>query len=109
MGKKLTHDEFINKAKDIHKNNFDYSLVEYKNQRTKIQIKCNICNTIFEQMPSNHISGQGCTLTNEIFIQKSKEIHKNDYDYSLTLYTKMSNKVKVPRPKTSFGLGKILR
>jgi hypothetical protein len=34
---------FINKAKNIHKNNFNYELVQYINSKTKIKIQCNTC------------------------------------------------------------------
>lgn len=38
MVKKLSNEEFINKAKLIHKNIYDYSKVNYINNRTKIII-----------------------------------------------------------------------
>ena len=36
--KKLTLKEFIEKAKKVHNNKYDYSLVEYKNSTTKIKM-----------------------------------------------------------------------
>lgn len=101
--KKLTQNEFINKAKEIHNYKYDYSLVEYINTRTKILIICNVCNTIFEQGPSRHLLGQGCKvciinnrrLTTDIFIKRSKEIHNNNYDYSLTQYIDIKTKVNI--------------
>lgn len=47
--------EFVKKAKKIHGNKYDYSLVEYINAKTKVIIKCKNCNSIFTQLPSNHI------------------------------------------------------
>ena len=103
MTKKYTLKEFIKKAKDIHNNKYDYNLVEYINSRTKIQIICNTCKNIFEQLPKGHLSGHGCRicminnhrLTNDIFIKKSKEIHNNLFDYSLTVYIDVKSKVKI--------------
>lgn len=59
MGKKLTKEIFIEKAKAIHGNRYDYSKVEYKNNKTRV---CIICpqHGEFWQRPDNHIHGQGC-------------------------------------------------
>ena len=38
--KKLTQSEFIEKAKNIHQNKYDYSKSVYINKRTKICIIC---------------------------------------------------------------------
>jgi hypothetical protein len=103
MTRKLTQDEFIKRAKTIHKNKFDYSLVNYINKRTKIKLKCNMCKNIFEQLPSNHITGSGCfqcridsiKLAIDEFINKANEIHENKYDYELVNYINNKTKVKI--------------
>ena len=41
MAKRLTTKEFITNAEAIHGTKYDYSLVEYKQTRTKIKITCN--------------------------------------------------------------------
>lgn len=33
--------------------------------------------------------------TTETYIQKAQEIHKNKYNYSQTVYTKMKNEIKI--------------
>jgi very-short-patch-repair endonuclease len=50
---------FIEKAKLIHNNKYDYSLVKYINNKTKVKIICPE-HGIFEQLPSAHLQGQGC-------------------------------------------------
>jgi hypothetical protein len=40
MGKKLNTDIFIERAKNIHFDEYDYSKVEYKNNKTKVKILC---------------------------------------------------------------------
>lgn len=57
--KKMNNNTFIEKSKNIQKNIFDYSLVEYKNNRTKVKIICKK-HGIFEQSPEKHLIGQGC-------------------------------------------------
>ena len=58
--KSLTKQEFIKRAKLIHGDKYDYSLVDYKNNKTKIKIICKQCGTIFEQLPENHLKYKGC-------------------------------------------------
>lgn len=50
---------FIKTSKKIHGDRYDYSKVEYKNNKTKV---CIICpkHGEFWQRPDNHIHGQGC-------------------------------------------------
>ena len=100
--KNMTKEQFIKKAKLVHGNDYDYNFVEYKNNKTKVKIKCNTCKNIFEQRPNNHLNGQNCPfcfgskkLTTEQFIEKAKQIHGNKYDYSLVDYINSKTKVKI--------------
>ena len=56
---KLTTEDFIEKAKKVHGDKYDYSKVEYKNYNTKV---CIICpeHGEFWQVPNNHLYGAGC-------------------------------------------------
>ncbi len=54
-------EDFIKKAKSIHNNKYDYSLVNYVDSLTKIKIICSVHN-IFEQSPSHHLMGRGCQI-----------------------------------------------
>ena len=59
ISESLTTDSFINKAKEIHNNKYNYSNSKYINYLTKI---CIICpeHGEFWQTPANHLQGQGC-------------------------------------------------
>ena len=99
--KRLTTEQFIEKAKKTHGSKYDYSLVEYKNSNTKVKIICPT-HDIFEQKPGKHIVGNGCPncsknkkLNTQDFIQRSKQIHGNKYDYSLVEYKNSNTKVKI--------------
>ncbi len=101
MGKKLTKEEFILKAIGIHGDRYDYSLVDYIGMKNNIKIKCYIHGE-FEQTPDNHLQGKGCmicggrnALTTKTFIEKSKKIHGEKYDYSLVNYMNYETKVKI--------------
>lgn len=56
---KITTKEFIDRAKKLHGDKYDYSLVEYINNRTLVNIICSI-HGIFEQRPVKHLIGHGC-------------------------------------------------
>jgi|688.fasta_scaffold15031_28 hypothetical protein len=51
---------FINKAKEVHGDKYDYSLVEYNYTKSKVKIICKK-HGVFEQSPFHHIkSNSGC-------------------------------------------------
>jgi very-short-patch-repair endonuclease len=93
--KTKTLEKFIDDAKLVHGDEYDYSLVEYVNQNIKISIKCKKeGHEIFKQKPTKHLQGDGCpkcgriktitkqSSTKEYFIKKSKEAHPNkNYGY----------------------------
>ena len=98
-----TTEEFIQKAKEIHGDYYDYSLVEYTKNKNKVKIICPIHDE-FEQTPDSHKRGSGCPKcatqqrTTEEFIQCAKEIHGDYYDYSLVEYTGSFIKIKIICP-----------
>lgn len=56
---KMTRDRFIERSNIIHKNKYDYDLVDYRNNRTKVKIICPNHGE-FEQIPKHHLNGVGC-------------------------------------------------
>lgn len=56
--------EFITKAKLVHDDKYDYSLVNYTNKKTKVKIICPE-HGIFEQQPTYHLRPCGCPICNE--------------------------------------------
>lgn len=102
MGVKLTTEEFIEKARNVHGDKYDYSLVDYKNIRSKIKIVCKK-HGMFEQQADAHNNGQGCRkcydenqrMSHQYFIQNSIKKHKNEYDYSLVNYINNDTKIKI--------------
>ena len=101
---------FIEKSKKIHGDRYDYSLVEYVNNSTKVKIICHI-HGVFEQIPAKHTRGSNCpscvinmrkeknnNYYSKHFIEISKNIHNNKYDYSLVEYLNNNTKVKIICP-----------
>ena len=92
MTKKLTTEEFIEKAKRKHGDKYDYSRVVYKNSKKKVEVICPEHGS-FWQIPNSHLLGKGCAkcsnnvrLTTDEFIYRSRVIHNNKYDYSKVSY-----------------------
>jgi hypothetical protein len=98
-----TKEEFIIKAKEVHKDDnreplYDYSKVEYSDCKTDVIIICKDHGE-FKQRPNNHLNGSGCQKCggsckkeNEDFIKEAQEKHKDEnreplYDYSQVEYT----------------------
>ena len=101
--------EFIRKAKTVHGDQYDYSLVEYTGTHNKVKIICSEHGAFF-QMATNHLSGKGCKQCgmNKIstkqrsnttdFICKAKTVHGDQYDYSKVEYVKNDLKVIIGCP-----------
>ena len=99
--RKLTTEQFIERAKLTHGDRYDYSMVEYVNARNKVKIICSEHGE-FKQLPNDHLSGKGCPscggklkLTTGQFIERAKLIHGNRYDYSTVEYVNNNTKVNI--------------
>lgn len=109
MPKKLTTEIFIERAKAKHKNNYDYSKINYKNFNTKVIIGCPIHGE-FMQRPGDHLRGHDCarcgnkrgsikeTLTTEEFINRVQIIYNHKYNYSKVQYENSHKKVIILCP-----------
>ena len=93
MSRKSTKEEFEYKSNIIHNNRYDYSLVEYVNNSTKINIICPVHGE-FKQIPNSHLLGKGCkkcgvqsahqkqSKTLEEYTNIFQKVHGDKYDYS---------------------------
>lgn len=107
--RKLTFQEFIERANIKHNNFYNYDKVDYVNTSTKVTITCPIHGD-FEQIPNKHMLGQGCPkcyrerqkfipLSNtQEFIEKSKVLHNNLYNYSKVKYINAKTPVTIICP-----------
>ena len=103
--KKLTTQEFIEKAIKIHGDKYDYSKTVYFGNKIKLNINCPIHGE-FNIIPTNHVERKiGCSkcknrYKNNIidFIQKANIIYENFYDYSKVNYIDKNIKIKIICP-----------
>lgn len=93
-------DKFIEDAKRIHGDKYDYSKVNYINSNTKVIIICPKHGS-FEQLPLNHLRGQGCPkcskLSQREWISKAQNKFPN-LDFSNTKYLGKMQNVTVKCP-----------
>lgn len=93
----------------MHGEKYNYDLVNYKGNKTKVKILC-IEHNVFEQSPKSHLHGSGCTkygllkiktsrYLKEDIIKMTKEAHDDKYDYSKFEFINMSTKTIVICPK----------
>ena len=99
--KKFDNKTIINDFKKIHGDRYNYSLVEYKNTKTKVKIICKIHGE-FTQSPNGHKAGRGCPkcsgkhrYSKEEILDEFKKVHGNKYDYSLVDYKNTKEKIKI--------------
>ena len=97
-----SNEDFIKSSVKLHGNKYDYSLVNYINNKEKVKILCRKCDQYFEQTPHSHLQNHGCPFckpgtlgTKEEFIRKSKIKHGDRYDYSLVSYINYNTKVEI--------------
>lgn len=95
--------QFIEQARLIHGDRYDYSKVKYINNRTKVCIICTIHGE-FWQRPDAHLHNKGCpkcagkNLTTEDWIRLAKTIHNDKYDYSKVEYRRCFDRLSIICP-----------
>ena len=103
---KNDHNKFIERARLIHGDKYDYSKSIYVASSKKLKIICPLHGE-FEVTPSLHYGPRkvGCTacsgkrkLTNSDFIERSKAIHGDIYQYENTRYEASNKKVTIICP-----------
>lgn len=104
--KRLTTEEFIQQARKIHGDKYDYSKVDYVNCRTKVCIICPKHGEFWQTSQKHIVRAHGCPhcggsekLTTAQFIEKARLQHGDFYDYSETKYVDNRTKVKIICPK----------
>jgi very-short-patch-repair endonuclease len=112
---KLTQKEVLKRFKNVHGDEYDYSLVEYVNTDTKVSIICKKDgHGVFEQTPNMHHHGQGCPkcgltkgkggLTQKEVLKRFKKVHGDEYDYSLFEYVNTYTKISIICKKDEHGV-----
>lgn len=104
--RKGSSQSFITRAKVIHGEKYDYSLVNYQTSNDKVEIVCPLHGN-FQQAAYSHLQGIGCPrcgasssshsrlVSTADFIARAKQVHNSQYDYSLVDYISAQKKVTI--------------
>ncbi len=108
--KKPTQQEFLERCTTTHGTKFDYSMAKYVNAVTKVTIKCNTCNHIWQVTPNNFLNNHtksGCpeckrirqigrgTKTTDKIINEIKLVHGDRFLYDQLVYINCKTKITV--------------
>ena len=96
---------FIERAKSVHGNQYDYSKTVFSGVNNRVLITCKKHGD-FYQYGGGHLRGSGCPLcarenkkmTTEEYTRRCAEVHNHKYDYSLVEYIDIHKKVTIICP-----------
>lgn len=103
---RLTREQFIQKAEQLHGDKYDYSEVDYIDSFSPVKIICPN-HGLFYQTPSAHIHlKEGCPQcsienkrkSTQQFIKEASQIHNNKYSYDKVIYLNKDTKVVITCP-----------
>ena len=103
MPKKLTIEDFIEQAIEVHGNRYDYSKTVYTGTHNKIEVICSIHGSFFPT-PNSHISKQsGCMKcsgkekrnTQDLIDFIQHHVKNQELDFSLTEYKNRHTPIKI--------------
>ena len=100
MGKpKTSKEDFIDKSNKLHKNKYDYSLLEYNDMNDRVVIICPK-HGHFEIYAHSHLEGYGCKKCGPEaeFIKKANKLYKNKFDYSKMKYNRSVDDIEIICP-----------
>lgn len=94
---------FISAGVKAHEGRFGYGKVRYKDSSAYMSVICPVHGR-FEQLAQDHIKGIGCVKCSKpvydqaSFIVAAKSVHGDQYDYTLSAYTRALEKVTITCP-----------
>ncbi len=104
----LGNERFAEEGRKLFGEDYNYSLVDYKNAHTFVKIICNKCGDTFEQKPMNHLVGMGCNACgrkqqlvtkretySKQFFEEAPKLHGDKYRYNLVEYKTSKSNVEV--------------
>ena len=111
LARSLNTDQFIQRAREVHGNRYDYHLVQYTGTLDPVVIVCREHGP-FRMKPYRHLSGRGCRkctfrrhrkerrLPFWEFVERVISVHgANRYEYELKDFVNMHSKIPIHCPK----------
>lgn len=107
--RKLTTEKFIEKARQVHGDRYEYDKIEYIYNTKPVTITCKVHGD-FEQIPNLHLQGRKCRkckydlmadllrLPKNEFIERANEVHMGKYSYEQMNYVSMLDRISITCP-----------
>lgn len=102
---KLTTEEFLAEARQVHGDRYDYSRAVYQGRTKPLEVICREHGSFFPT-PGNHIHRRsGCPACGgrlpgslDTFLARAKAVHGDKYDYTRVSYRSIQAKVEIGCP-----------
>jgi predicted RNA-binding Zn-ribbon protein involved in translation (DUF1610 family) len=107
--RKLTQEEFLQKARAVHGDKYNYSEAKYDGLTKEVTIICSIHGR-FEQRAGDHIQAHGCPRCGIIirtqarsmgvnkFVKRANRVHQDKYNYSKVKYVGRNTEIEIVCP-----------
>lgn len=103
MNKRDFIEQYVERAKSVHGNKYDYSRISYKNVTSKVEILCPDHGSFFQSLYHHVVKSTKCPscarfndkLSLTDFIHKSRNVHGDKYDYSKVVYVDVATPVTI--------------
>lgn len=105
--RRLSPKAWIEKARAVHGDRYDYTPTVYTTNRSKVTVNCRI-HGAFDILPDNHLKGSGCRicgLSSDKQLngfdptKEFRAVHGDRYDYSSFIYEGSHQKSKIICPE----------
>lgn len=100
---RLPYEEYVARFKELHKGKFEYGQIDYNLAPPRVDIKCPT-HGWFSQGLHDHLKGVSCpkcsapVYDQQTFVESSREVHGDKYDYSMVRYERSLDKVSILCP-----------
>jgi len=98
---KSSVEDFIFKSKQLYGDDYDYSLVNYRGNKSKVMVILRSTGEIFKQTPSNHLYYRPENINKRdtvSFVNDAGVVHDYKFTYDKTVYIKSNQKVIITCP-----------
>ncbi len=79
MPKKISHEEYLRKLKDVWGDEFSI-IEEYSNAKNKIEVRHAVCDKIFKTLPFSLLSGHSCPFCADIKRANKKSFTPKEFE-----------------------------
>ena len=103
----ISFDEFLQRSKSQHGDNFEYFKDSFKGSRLKVKMLHKKCGRVFEQIAFTHMCGMGCRKCNktrekdtfESVVGKFKTFDKGEWEYYNDNYVDCNSNIRMIHKK----------